>query len=648
MCGIAGLWQQSGGDEATLAERIRRMADTLAHRGPDDEGYWVAPGAGVALGFRRLAILDLSSTGRQPMQSADGRFVVIFNGEIYNFRELRQELEARGVVFRGRSDTEVIVEGAATWGIAETIPRLWGMFALAIWDCRAEELVLARDRLGKKPLYYTETQGPLLFGSELKALRAHPDFRPALDRNATALYLHLGYVPAPYSIYAGVRKLPPGTWARCRRGQPPVVSRYWNPHAVAVEAQTSRLVLDEREAVEQFDALLRDAVSRRMIADVPLGAFLSGGIDSSTIVALMQAQSAARVKTFTIGFDASEYDEAQAAGAVARHLGTDHTELYVTPTEARQVIPQLPCLFDEPLADPSQIPTFLVSGLARRHVTVALSGDGGDELFAGYNRYADAELKWNRLRQVPAPVRHLAGWGLERTGALGMERALERIAWALPRRWPRGLEGYQLGLLGKLVAGDTHRVYDHLTSMWRAPEDVVIGADVIPRPLAPSADPGDVPSFLERMMLQDLVSYLPDDILVKVDRASMGVSLEARTPLLDHRIVEWAWRLPLCFKRRGSGTKWLLRQLLYRYVPAALVDRPKMGFGVPIDSWLRGPLRDWAEDLLDEGRLRASGVLRPGPVRRVWHAHLAGEPLQQYRLWAVLGLQAWLADYPVT
>ena len=647
MCGLTGFWQSGAEDQAALAEQVRRMADTLAHRGPDDEGVWVDPGAGLALGFRRLAILDLSPTGRQPMLSADGRYVVIFNGEIYNFRELRAELERHGVSFRGRSDTEVIAEGAAVWGAAAIIPRLWGMFALAIWDRRDHTLLLARDRLGKKPLYYGSFGRRLLFGSELKALRAHPAFEPRLDRGAVTLYLRLGYVPAPLSIYTGVSKVPAGAMVSFRPGQDPVTTRYWDARQLAVAAQASVANLSEAQATEELDQLLRDAVARRMIADVPLGAFLSGGIDSSTVVALMQAQCTARVRTFTIGFEADGYDEADAARAVARHLATDHTELYVTPEEARRVIPRLPCLYDEPLADPSQIPTYLVSALARRHVTVSLSGDGGDELFGGYSRYHDAERKWSRLGAAPAPLRRAAAAAMRSLSRLGMDAALDRFEWALPARMARGLEGHRLGLVADLVGGDADRLYEHLVSVWRGPEDVVLGRTGGIPDLEPLPSRTALPTFADRMMLRDLVYYLPDDILVKVDRASMGASLEARAPLLDHRVVEWTWRLPPALKPRSSSAKRLLRQVLYRYVPAALVDRPKMGFGVPIDLWLRGPLRHWAEGLLDERRMRAEGILDAGRVRRVWQRHLAGEPNQQYRLWAVLTLQAWQAEYRV-
>jgi asparagine synthase (glutamine-hydrolysing) len=648
MCGLAGIWSYRGADAADLEGRVQAMADTLAHRGPDDAGSWVDAQAGIALGFRRLAILDLSPAGHQPMQSADGRYVVVFNGEIYNFRELRRELDKEGVRFRGRSDTEVIVEGATVWGVPRLIAKLWGMFALALWDRHERVLVLARDRLGKKPLFYGEAPGCFLFGSELKALRAIPQFQPRLDRDSAALFLRLGYVPSPRSIYAGVWKLPPGTWAEVRAGQSPVITRYWDARDIAERAQTSRLTLGEEEAVGELDTLLRDAVERRMIADVPLGAFLSGGIDSSTVVALMQAQSTTRVKTFTIGFHAAGYDEAKDAARVAGHLGTEHTELYLSPEEAWEVIPRLPCLYDEPLADPSQIPTLLVSALARRHVTVALSGDGGDELFAGYRRYADAEQKWSRLRRMPGPARRLAARVARTMAQGGWDSRLEQVGWAIPERWPRGLEGYRLELVADLLDAGPDRVYDHVISIWRSPADVVIGAQDGPSGSGAVVDARVVPGFLERMMLKDLMFYLPDDILVKVDRASMAVGLEARAPLLDHRVVEWVWRLPLSLKRRSGQPKWLLRQVLYRYVPAPLVDRPKMGFGVPIDSWLRGPLRDWAEDLLDERAMTRAGILDSRRVRRIWHRHLRGEPYQEYRLWAVLSLQAWLMHYRLT
>jgi asparagine synthase (glutamine-hydrolysing) len=623
-----------------LCALAETMSRTIAHRGPDDSGTWCDAGSGVAFGFRRLAILDLSPAGHQPMSSQDGRYTIVFNGEIYDYLEIRKQLERLGVSFRGHSDTEVILEAASMWGAESTIRRIGGMFALALWDRVERRLLLARDRLGKKPMYYAVMDGVLLFGSELKTLRAHPSFHGRVDRDALASYLRFGYVPSPRSIYENVAKLPPGAYAIIRENLRPEVHVYWDGRAVAEEGMRAPLELSDAEAVDQLDALLRVAVSQRMISDVPLGALLSGGIDSSMVVALMQAQSSRPVKTFTIGFDIPAYDEAESAREVAAHLGTDHTELYVTSDDARNVIPRLPDLYDEPFADSSQIPTFLVCELARRHVTVALSGDGGDELFGGYTRYLWAERIWRRLRLMPRPLR----WGI--SGALravpaggwdALYRGGERL---LPRSLRQTLPGDKVHKLAELLgARNSAALYQRLVSQWKQPEALVLGG----RELTTFVDRmGEVDaSFTEQMMLADMLTYLPDDILTKVDRASMGVSLEARAPLLDHHVAEWSWRLPLQQKRRGGQGKWLLRQLLYRYVPQAMIERPKMGFGVPIDSWLRGPLRDWAESLLDEARLRREGFFRPEPIREAWRQHLSGARNDQYRLWTILMFQAW-------
>jgi asparagine synthase (glutamine-hydrolysing) len=642
MCGLTGFWQSAGDNEATLCQQITRMMETLAHRGPDDSGAWVDPDVGLALGFRRLAILDLSPLGHQPMLSPDGRFVIVFNGEIYNYRDLRAELEQQGLAFRGTSDTEVILAGAVRWGAESVIPRLWGMFALALWDRQERSLLLARDRLGKKPLYYSALNGTYLFGSELKALRAHPAFRADVDRDALSAYLRFGYVPAPYSIYTGVRKLPPGAYALFRPHQAPVLHRYWDARQIAEQGLSQRLTLTDAEAVETLDGLLRDATARRMIADVPLGALLSGGVDSSAVVALMQAQSARPVKTFTIGFHVPNYNEAAMARAVAQHLGTEHTELYVTPDKARAVIPRLPALYDEPFADSSQIPTFLVCQLARQSVTVSLSGDGGDELFAGYTRYAWAESIWKWAASLPT---------FARSGLRNVIYGLPTHTWdslyagvepVLPRRLRQTLPGDKLYKFAALL-GSNHpdALYHRLVSLWKTPDELVIGGREPDSILMDVTTRQSFPNFAERMMFWDLVTYLSDDILVKVDRASMGVSLEARAPLLDHRVVEWVWRLPLRLKQRNGQSKWLLRQVLYRYMPRALIERPKMGFGVPIDAWLRSPLREWAEALLDEGRLRREGFFNPAPIRAVWRAHLNGSQNEPYRLWAILMFQAW-------
>lgn len=642
MCGITGFWQNPTSDEITLRQRAIDMASILSHRGPDDSGIWCDPDTGLAFGFRRLAILDLSPTGHQPMHSTDGRFVVIFNGEIYNYRELRDELERCGTRFRGTSDTEVILEGASRWGSEQVIPRLWGMFAIALWDRQERTLLLARDRLGKKPLYYSQMEGVFLFGSELKALRAHPAFHAEIDRDALVAYMRYGYVPAPYSIYKRVQKLPPGHYASIRAGQSLKPEPYWNARRVVEQGLENRLELTDIEAIEQLDLLLRDAVARRMIADVPLGAFLSGGIDSSTVVALMQVQSSMPVRTFSIGFHIEGYNEADSAKEVARHLGTEHTELYVTPEETRSVIPRLPDLYDEPFADSSQIPTFLVSELARRHVTVSLSGDGGDEVFGGYNRYVWAESIWGRLHYMAVPIRQWAAAAIRSVSPETWEGLYRLIERALPARWRVRTTGDKVHKLAGVIEAETpYELYHRLVSSWKFPVQLVPGGAELPTVLLDHSLSKLIPNFTERMMYLDLVTYLPDDILVKLDRASMGVSLEGRCPLLDHRLVEWAWQLPLSFRQRHGQSKWLLRQLLYRYVPRHLVERPKCGFGIPIGDWLRGQLREWAESLLDERRLLREGFLNPIPIRQAWAEHLSGRRNHQYELWVILMFQAW-------
>ncbi len=651
MCGIAGFLDLAPArDAASLQATVAAMADTLRHRGPDDAGVWVDAAAGVALGFRRLAIIDLSPHGRQPMASADGRYVVVFNGELYNFRALRADLErAAGVRFRGHSDTEVLVEAIAHWGLRAALDRFNGMFAFAVWDCHERRLHLVRDRLGEKPLYYGWVGGCFLFGSELAALRAHPAFDAEIDRGAVALYLRLGCVPAPYSIYRGIAKLPPGTLLTVPADDPgarPRPAAYWSARAVAERGAQAPLRGPVREIVAQLDALLRDAVRLRLEADVPLGAFLSGGIDSSTVVALMQAQSARPVKTFTIGFHEADYDEARHAAAVARHLGTEHTALYLTPDEALAAIPRLPTLYDEPFADPSQLPTFLVAELARGAVTVALSGDGGDELFGGYNRYFWGRSIWQKVGWLPRGVRGTAVAALTALSPEAWGAVFARLGPALPRGVRQSNPGDKLHKLAEVLDADhAEALYLRLVSHWKEPAALVPGAAEPATLLTDRAAWADLPDFTQRMMFLDTVTYLPDDILTKLDRATMAVSLEARVPLLDHRVVEFAWRLPLALKiRRGQG-KWLLRQVLDRYVPRALVERPKMGFGVPLDAWLRGPLRDWAEALLDEGRLRRDGLLDPAPIRAKWREHLSGQRNWQYYLWDVLMLQAWLEQW---
>jgi asparagine synthase (glutamine-hydrolysing) len=638
MCGIAGLWDQRARvSPEALGYAARRMTDIMRHRGPDAGDVWCDGQAGVALGHRRLSIIDLSPSGAQPMVSSCGRFVISFNGEAYNFAEIRPELEALGRTFRGHSDTEVIVEACAEWGVEAATRRLIGMFAMALWDRRERVLYLVRDRLGIKPLYWAQFGEVLLFGSELKALREHPGWRPSLDRDALAAFLRLQYVPGPKTIYRGVNKLSPGTMLIARAGAAPEIRPYWTLEQIARDGQSARFVGSEDEAIEALDALLGDAVKRRMIADVPLGAFLSGGIDSSIVVALMQKHSTKKVRSFSIGFHERQYDEAEHARAVAAHLNTDHTELYVSPDRALTVIPLLPDMYDEPFADASQIPTFLVSEMTRKHVTVALSGDGGDEIFGGYNRYFHLQNLFVALGKLPQGTGHVLA---------GAIRAVPRGAWRglaqlIPeKRRPPQLDDKIAKLAGALQGGPDN-FYRSVVTHWPDAETLVPSAAP---PLFIADDPrveALVANTIERMQYLDTLTYLPDDILTKLDRASMAVSLEARVPLIDHRVVAFSWQLKPEWKARPGRGKYLLRRVLDRYVPRPLMERPKMGFAVPIDSWLRGPLRDWAESLLDEAHLKRDGILAPAPIRQKWQEHLSGKRNWQYLLWDVLMFQAW-------
>jgi len=638
MCGICGFVSTSTRSRPGSSEIVRAMSDAIAHRGPDGEGVWVDDAAGIGFGHRRLAFIDLTSGGLQPMSSASGRHVVTFNGEIYNYRELRGELESAGHSFRSQSDTEVLIEACERWGVEAAVKRLIGIFAFGLWDREERTLYLVRDQLGVKPLYWGEIDGTLLFGSELKALIAHPQWRAEIDRDALTAYFRHNYVPAPHTIYRGVFKLPPGSVLTLRRGAAPSITAYWDAWSVAREGFDTPFDLPESVVVDQLEAVLKNAVKSQMVADVPIGAFLSGGIDSSTVVALMQAQSEHPVRTFTIGFREGDYDEAGHARAVAHHLGTEHTELFVSPDDARDLIPSIADWFDEPFGDSSQLPTFLVAQMTRRHVTVALSGDGGDEVFAGYDRYLHADRLWRHIRPIPRALRR---------GAARMLRAVPATVWdRLSAPLPRSLRSRPLGdMLHKIAAiiglNDEDAIYRFLMSQWKDPENLVLGGHEPRGILGDASVARGIPDFISRMQALDAVTYLPDDILAKVDRTSMAVALEARVPLLDPRVVAFAWRLPPPLRIRHGKGKWLLRQVLHRYVPDALVERPKMGFGMPIGIWLRGPLRDWAEDLLNEERLRADGLLDPKPVRQKWHEHLSGRRDWQYALWGVLMFQEW-------
>jgi asparagine synthase (glutamine-hydrolysing) len=685
MCGFTGFWGFGGQSNEVMNNVARHMADAMFNRGPDDVGAWTDAQAGIAIGHRRLAIMDLSSAGHQPMASKSGRFVIAFNGEIYNHLQMRQELEREegfassscnnykkfgGAAWRGHSDTETLLAAFEQWGIETTLSKSLGMFAIALWDVHNHTLHLARDRIGEKPLYYGWTgsanASAFVFGSELKALRAFPGFNNPVCREALAQYMRFMVVPAPRSIYQGVYKLEPGCLLSIRGVMPlaapklPVrppgryesltVNRWWSL-AESVQTGAQQLITDEGEALELLEQRLTDSVRLQSLADVPIGAFLSGGVDSSTIVALMQRQATSPVKTFTVGFEEAEFDESPHARAVAKHLGTDHTELFVTATEAQAIISNLPEMYDEPFADSSQIPTFLVCRTARQNVTVALSGDAGDELFGGYNRYFWGPRVWSKLGWLPYPLRWSLGVAISAMPVTGWD-ALSRPANALLGGQGISRAGDKAHKLAARLRGvrDLDDLYFSLVSEWQDPAQVVRGdngrsvvepSSLLNDPL-PGCDLAGLANSPLRMMYQDSMMYLPDDILCKVDRAAMAVSLETRVPFLDHRVVELAWRLPLHMKMRGNTGKWALRQILYKHVPQKLIERPKAGFAIPIGQWLRGPLRPWAEALLDEARLKREGYFHSEPIRQAWSEHQTARRDHTAKLWAVLMFQSWL------
>jgi len=636
MCGIIALWRARSGGAATI---IDRMTPALRHRGPDSSSSWVDASDSLALGHRRLAIIDPTPDGIQPMISASGRYRIIFNGEFYNFRAVRRELEQLGHGVNSASDTAVALACFDAWGVERALQRLSGMFALAVWDAQMNRLVIARDRIGEKPLYYGWVHGDFVAASELKAFRAHPAWTGVVDPDALSLYVRNNYVPAPYAIYQGIQKLLPGTYTSISRrdvlaGQVPAPTPFWSLATVAI-AGSSEIIADDQQAESLVDQKLRHIVGEQMIADVPVGCLLSGGVDSSIVAAIMQQISDRPIQTFTIQFDERAYDESPFAQAVASHLGTDHTTFLLTAEEGMRIIPELPTIYDEPFADSSQVPTVAVSRLARQAVTVCLTGDGGDEVFAGYNRHVELQKIWRRLGWIPFAGRRLVSRGLQALPIGPIDEAL--------RRRKYGVLGDQVQKLGYILGERTlEDMYVRLAVHMSDPGALLMqaghGIDILhDRRRWPIGLQG-----MQRILWLESVTSLPDDMLVKVDRASMSASLEMRSPLLDHRLIELAWRLPLQQKIRGGRGKYILRRVLNRYVPSSLIDRPKMGFAVPIDAWLRGPLRDWAEDLLDDQTVRAAGFYNPIAVRSMWNEHLTGRRKWQQQIWGILMFHAWL------
>lgn len=672
MCGFAGFITSNDSALGSHEDVVTRMTFAIAHRGPDDAGAWADAKEGIALGHCRLSILDLSPAGHQPMKSAGGRFVIVFNGEIYNHLELRAELESSidlNTFWLGHSDTETLLAGFEAWGVERTLKKLVGMFAIALWDREEKTLTLARDRFGEKPLYFgwvgSGSNATFVFGSELKALKAHPHFDNSVSRESLALYMRFTYVPSPHSIYQNIFKLEPGCLLSIKGDFPPLLSKPLRPPATLggmslsrwwsladiVQKGAQKQFVNEAAAVQALEEHLAKAVQLQSLADVPLGAFLSGGVDSSAIVALMQEQTTRPVKTFTVGFEDAGFDESPHAREVAKHLGTDHTELFVTAAEAQSVIPLLPFMYDEPFADSSQIPTHLVCKAARQKVKVALSGDAGDELFGGYNRYFWGPRIWHRLAWLPYPARKVLGAFITSVPTVGWDALSRPVNALMPSNQGiirAGDKAHRLAVRLSSVR-NMDDLYRSLVSEWQDPTQVVKGEgltgektfllqSLLDDPL-PKQGVGE---HQLRMMYRDSMTYLPDDILCKVDRAAMASGLETRVPFLDHRVAELAWQLPLHMKIRGNESKWALRQVLYKYVPRELIDRPKAGFGIPLGQWLRGPLRDWAESLLAENRLHAEGYFYPSPIRSKWAEHLSGQFDHTASLWTVLMFQAWL------
>jgi asparagine synthase (glutamine-hydrolysing) len=651
MCGLAGFFNRNQDVDAALAARL--MGSALVHRGPDGHGVWIDEANGLALAHRRLAIVDLSVTGSQPMQSSCGRYVLVFNGEIYNHLHVRKLLLQDSQVLwdpQGSSDTEVLLAGLAFWGVEKTLDLAVGMFAFAFWDRKDSVLTLARDRMGEKPLYYGWQNDILLFASELKSIKAYPGFKGEVDRNSLALLLRHNCIPAPYSIYKGISKLQPGHYVSLRlsdialaKGSTP--KAYWQLNSVVSQGLKEPFCGDAIEATNLLESQLIDSIRDQMVAEVPLGAFLSGGVDSSTVTALMQAQSSVPIRTFTIGFNEGAFDEAAHARAVAKHLKTDHTELYVKPEDALGLIPNMASIYCEPFSDSSQVPTFLVSQMASKHVKVVLSGDGGDELFGGYNRYLTAKRVWARMQLLPPVARRTAALALRSFSPTAWDRIFNVFMPVLPSQFRLSTPGEKAHKLANVMTlSNGHNFYLQLNSHWTDPANVVIGAIEPKTIFTDESRWPQTESFEHWMMAMDGQTYLPDDIMVKFDRATMAASIEGRVPLLDHRLVELAWRMPLDLKIRDGQGKWLLREVLHRHVPRSLIERPKQGFSVPLGEWLRGPLRDWAESLINVARLAEEGYFHPLSIRNMWSEHLKGKGSWQSHLWTILMFQAWLDE----
>ncbi|AAZ18527.1 probable asparagine synthase, glutamine-hydrolyzing [Psychrobacter arcticus 273-4] len=648
MCGVNGFFNAH--TTIPVQNVIAQMNAAIDHRGPDAGDAWLDENIGLVLGHQRLAIQDLSPAGAQPMHSACGRYVLAFNGEIYNHLQLREQLmiEGHAPAWRGHSDTETMLACFVAWGIEKTLQAMVGMFAIVLWDRQQKVLTLARDRMGEKPLYWGWQGQSLYFSSELKGLKAHPSFKTDINRDAITLLLRHNCIPAPYSIYQGIEKLRPGHWVQLplsdiQQAKTAQSKAYWRFNDIVEAGLADPFTGSPEQAVDALESALMQSIGGQMQSDVPLGAFLSGGIDSSTVVALMQAQSSRPVKTFTIGFDDAGYNEATHAKAIAKHIGTEHTEMYMRPEDALAVIPKLSSIYCEPFSDSSQIPTFLVNQLAHQHVTVALSGDGGDELFGGYNRYLMAQQVWSKSRKLPRPMRQLAAVSLTALSPKSWDTLVNTLSPVIPKRLNLRTPGDKAHKLAGVLNIDSEQAfYQNLTSHWQDPAQLVIGAQEPATLISDSSCWPTTDSFQHAMMAMDAQTYMTDDILVKVDRAAMANSLETRVPMLDHRIAELAWRMPLDYKIRNGEGKWLLKQVLYRHVPRELIERPKMGFGIPLHDWLRGSLRDWAEALLDRNLLQQQGYFNPAPIRKIWNEHLSGVFNHQHQLWDILMFQAWL------